>query len=118
MMRNLTRIARASLPLLCGLGLGCAVVPYAEVRPERFYERWPDDDVRYRKVGDLEVSVGAFNLLGFPVAIPNLAATIDARIQDANADAVTNLEVETRWIGLLVFNYALYVARGDLISFE
>jgi len=103
-------------------GAGCAGSDYMEIRPEHFYEKWPTEHVRYRKVGDLEVSLRGFTILGWPIAIPNLVSTVESRIQAANADAVTNLEVETRIQSVYLYYFTitstLYTARGDLIVFE
>ena len=99
-------------------GAGCGGSFYMEMRPEHFYEKWPTEDVRYRKVGDLDVSLSGFTLLGWPITIPNMVSTVESEIQAANADAVTNLEVETRGRTVWLFAWALYTARGDLIVFE
>lgn len=99
-------------------GTGCAGAFYMEMRPEHFYEKWPTEDVSYRKVGDLEVSLRGFTLLGWPIAIPNLVSSVESEIQAANADAVTNLEVETRLQSIFLFASSIYIARGDLIVFE
>jgi hypothetical protein len=100
-------------------GTGCGGAFYMEMRPEHFYEKWPTEDVSYRKVGDLEVRLRGFTFFGWPTAIPNLVSSVESEIQAANADAVTNLEVETRINSvMLFFASSIYTARGDLIVFE
>jgi hypothetical protein len=97
----------------------CIPTGLMQVRPERLYERSPTDQTSYRKVADLDVTMRAFTLFGFPIALPNLVATIDSRIQEADADAVTNLEVESRLLNvLLIFGSSSYTATGDLIVYE
>ena len=120
-MRSKQRVERGLVGVVLAAalaGAGCAGSFYMEMRPEHFYEKWPTEHVRYRKVGDLEVSLRGFTLLGWPIAIPNLVSTVESRIQAANADAVTNLEVETRIQSIFLFAWTLYTARGDLIVFE
>ena len=112
----------SSLSLLAGVAVfftACLGTGTMEVRPERLYEAWPTEPATYRKVGQLEVTRRGFVFLGFPVAVPNLVATIDSEVQKANADAVTNLEVQTRLYAVaLIFASSSYTARGDLIVFE
>jgi hypothetical protein len=100
-------------------GTGCAGAYYMEMRPEHFYEKWPTEDVSHRKVADLEVRLRGFTFFGWPTATPNLVSSVESEIQAANADAVTNLEVETRIQSIIIFfTSSIYTARGDLIVFE
>jgi hypothetical protein len=116
-MRSAFRfVALVILAILAG---ACTTASVMQVRPERFYERSPTDQTSYRKVADLDVTMRAFTLFGFPIALPNLVATIDSRIQEADADAVTNLQIESRWLTvLLILGSSSYTATGDLIVFE
>ena len=121
--RSLPGVARRSfrsglaLAWLSVALVGCGTA-FMEVRPERLYERRPGDRATYRKVRDLELAMGSFQLFGAPIALPDIVASIDSEIQEAGADAVTNLEVESRMISAFVFGYTIYTARGDLIVFE
>jgi len=89
-----------------------------EVRPERTYEAHPWDPVRARRVGALDLRRSGFSILVIPLSIPNMVSSIDAAIQDAGADAVADLELETRQYSVLLFSWTTYIARGDLVVLE
>ena len=109
----------ASTLVLATLGLGCFGAGHLDVRPEKLYERWPGDDVSYRKVGELDITMGAFTLFGYPFAIPNLTASIESEVQAANADAVTDLQVRSKLFILgFILGLTRYTATGDLIVYE
>jgi hypothetical protein len=111
-----TRLAATALGLaLCAAGCGTT---YMEVHPERLYEQRPWEPVRARRVGSLDVRKSGFSLFVVPLSIPNMASSIDAAIQDAGADAVADLELETRQYGALIFSWTTYIARGDLVVLE
>lgn len=98
---------------------GCAGPTFVQVRPEHLYERVPGDGVRWTQVAPLEVKRSSFAVLGVPVSTPNLVAAIESGVQDANADAVTNLEVEMQLRSLFfILGYGDWTARGDLIRFQ
>lgn len=117
-MRTCRQLLVSTL-VLATLGLGCAGAQHLDVRPEKLYEHWPGDGVSYRKVGELDITMGSFTLLGYPFAIPNLTASIESEVQAANADAVTDLQVRSkmRVVGF-VLGLTQYTATGDLIVYE
>lgn len=106
----------AAVALLFGLGLlpGCAT-GYLEVIPERLYEQRPWSRGRVEKRGELHVVQRGFSLFSVPVSIPDLALAIDAAIQDAGADGVSNLEVVSAQSSFFLFAWSTYTARGDLV---
>jgi hypothetical protein len=102
--------------VLAGCGGGGA---YVQIRPEHLYERPPADAVAYQKVGDLDVQRTGFGLLGFPISVPNVVAAVESAIQEANADAVMNMEVQSRLQGIFFLGTVTkFRVRGDLIRFE
>lgn len=106
-----------ALALVLASVVGCSYAGI-HVRPERLYQRMPRDDTRWALVSQFEVGRSGFTIFGVPIATPNLAAVIETEIQKAGADAVTNLEVETRFQNLFIFASTRYIARGDLIRFD
>lgn len=106
----------AVLALLAGCGGGGA---YVQIRPEHLYERQPTDSVAYEKVGSLDIERTGFGIFGFPISIPNVVAAVESAIQEADADAVTNMEVQSRLQGIFFLGTVTrFRVRGDLIRFE
>jgi len=121
-VRSQQRLRRSAMivPLLLAGAepMGCGA-SHIQVWPEHLYQRSPVDAAHYETVGNLDVTRSSFLLLGFPVSLPNLVAAIESGIQEANADAVTNLETETQFRSFFLFvGYVSHSARGDLIRFE
>lgn len=106
-----------ALLLTLALFLGCSAATI-QVRPERLYQRLPRDGAEWSLVSRLDVGRSGFTLLGIPIASPNLAGAIETEIQRAGADAVTNLEIESRMRSLFILISSRHIARGDLIRFE
>lgn len=104
-----------SIATICiGLLSGCAT-GYMEVLPERLYEKRPWSTNEINVVGELHVVERGFSFMAIPISIPDLALAIDAAVQDAGADLVANLEVESAQVSALILSWASYTARGDLV---
>ena len=92
---------------------------HVQIRPEHLYERQPIDTATYERIAQLDIKRTGFGLFGFPISVPNVVAAVESAIQEADADAVTNLEVQSRFQGILMLGtITTFRVRGDLIRFE
>jgi hypothetical protein len=113
--------AAAALGLVAALLAGCmgGAAGYLQVRPERLYERQPLDTEVSRVIGRVELHRSAFAVFGIPFSSPNVAAAIDSRVQESDADAITNIEVAmSLHTFFFVFGASRYDVTGDLIKFD